>query len=156
MACLYALSSEMSASSRSLELSVLADQFIIARLAANAPLPPWATQGRFFSLTRTPDELSVVCPVEQVPEVFRTQIRWRALKVRGPIALSDVGVLVSLATPLAAARISVFVVSTFETDYVLVNSEQLTAAITALQEAGHKIGEASASSLEIHGEQRNV
>jgi hypothetical protein len=157
MAYLYgskpdALSSEMSARSRSLELSVLPEQFIVARLAANASLPSWATQGRFFSITRTPDELSVVCPVEQVPEAFRGHLRWGAFKVRGPLAVSEVGVLASLATPLADARISVFVVSTFETDYVLVNSEQLPYAITALREAGHKIDEAETASSSISGD----
>ena len=160
MAYLYgsspdALNSKMSAPSRPLELSVLPEQFIVARLAANASLPTWATQGRFFSSTRTPDELSIVCAVEQVPEAFGSHVRWRAFKVRGPMALTEIGVLVSLATPLAAAGISVFVISTFETDYVLVNSEQLSCAIAVLQEAGHKVDEANIAFSRVSGEQRN-
>jgi uncharacterized protein len=150
-----ALPDKMSGPSRRLELSVVPEQFIIARLASNAPLPPWATQGRFFSITRTPDELSIVCAVERVPKSFGDDIRWRAFKVRGPMALSEVGVLASLATPLADARMCIFVVSTFETDYVLVNSEQLPDAITALQKAGHRIEDVKIASSGISGEGRN-
>ena len=129
----------MNATSRPLELLVLADEFMVAPLAANAPLPSWATQCRFCCVARTPDELSMVCSIDAVPESFRTGARWRAFKVRGPMALSEIGVLASIATPLAGARISIFVVSTFNTDYVLVNSEKLAHAISALEQAGHKI-----------------
>jgi hypothetical protein len=145
----------MSAPARSLELSLLPEQFIIVRLGSRAPLPAWATQGRFFSVTRTPDELSIVCTREQVPEALRNETHWRAFKVRGPMALTEIGVLASLATPLAEAQISIFVVSTFETDYVLVNSEQLPDAIRVLRKAGHKIEEAELASSKTCGEGRN-
>jgi uncharacterized protein len=147
MAYLYALYGrhpdsslhKMSAPSRALELLVLPDEFIVARFAADAPVPAWATPSRFCYVARTPDELSIVCSREHVPENLRTGARWRAFKVRGPLALGEVGVLAAIATPLAGARISIFVVSTFDTDYVLVNSDKVRGAINALEEAGHKV-----------------
>ncbi len=107
----------MNIAPRRLELSLLPGRFAISKLAPDAPLPAWAVRGSFSSVTRTCDDL----------------------KVHGPFVLSEVGVLASLATPLADARVSVFVVSTFDTDYLLVTEEQLTSAIVALGGAGHSI-----------------
>jgi hypothetical protein len=115
------------------------------RLSADATLPPWATQGAFFSVTRTSDELSIACPARQVPPSVAAETGWRALKVAGPFALSEVGVLAALAAPLAKAGVSLFVISTFDTDYLLVTEKQLHAAIAALNDAGHRIQEASAA-----------
>ncbi|HXM95678.1 MAG TPA: ACT domain-containing protein [Candidatus Dormibacteraeota bacterium] len=133
----------MAAANRILELAVLPERFAISRLAADSPLPDWALQGGFFSITRTTDELSLVTQASQVPAGVQSQAGWRILKVRGPFVLSEAGVLASLAKPLADASISVFVVSTFDTDYLLVNSEQLQAAIIALHRAGHKVQDAA-------------
>jgi len=116
----------------------------MVRLAADAPLPPWAAQGGFFSVTRTSDELSVVCLADRVPSGVATETGWRALKVKGPFALSEIGVLATLAAPLALAKVSLFPISTFDTDYLLVSEKQLDVAIAALKDAGH--------SVEEHGE----
>jgi uncharacterized protein len=129
----------MAAATRHLELTLLPERFAISRLAANAPIPTWATQGSFFSVTRTGDELSVVTELSQVPPGVQSQSGWRVLKVHGPFVLSEIGVLASLAAPLAEAKISLFAVSTFDTDYLLVASETLSAAIAALERAGHII-----------------
>jgi hypothetical protein len=129
----------MAASIRRLELTLLAERFAISRLAADGPIPAWATQGPFFSVTRTGEELSVVSELFRVPEGVQSQPGWRVLKVHGPFILSEIGVLSALATPLAEARISLFAVSTFDTDYLLVASETLSAAVTALERAGHTI-----------------
>jgi hypothetical protein len=129
----------MAASTRRLELTLLAESFAISRLAAEAPIPAWAMQGPFFSVTRTGEELSVVTELSRVPVGVQSQPGWRALKVQGPFVLSEIGVLSALATPLAEARISLFAVSTFDTDYLLVVSESLPAAIAALERAGHTI-----------------
>jgi len=152
----------MTAATRHLELSLLPERYAISRLAADAPIPAWATQGPFFSVTRTGDELSVVTELSLVPVGVQSQsgwpptgikpnglgasptaaepVRgWRVLKVHGPFVLSEFGVLAALATPLAEARISIFAVSTFDTDYLLVASETLPAAIAALEQAGHTI-----------------
>jgi hypothetical protein len=129
----------MAAATRHLELTLLPERFAISRLAADAPIPQWATQGPFFSVTRTGDELSVVAELSRVPAGVQSQPGWRVLKVHGPFVLSEIGVLASLAAPLAEAKISLFAVSTFNTDYLLVASETLSAAIAALERAGHTI-----------------
>src|SRR5713226_3824779 len=123
----------MAASTRQLELTLLPDRFAVSRLAADAPIPGWATQGAFFSITRTRDELSIVCELSRVPVGVQSQPIWRVLQVHGPFALSGIGVLSALPTPLAEARLSLFVISTFDTDYLLVASESLSAAIDALE-----------------------
>lgn len=102
-----------------------------------ADVPRWATQGPFFSVTRTSDELSIVVEASRVPEGIQGQSGWRVIKVHGPFVLSEVGVLAALAGPLAAARISLFVISTFDTDYLLVSSESLDATVTVLERSGH-------------------
>jgi len=129
----------MTAETRHLELSLLPEHFAISRLAADSPVPYWATQGPFSSVTRTGDELSVVTELSRVPASVQSEPGWRVLKVHGPFVLSEVGVLAALAKPLAEARISWFAVSTFDTDYLLVASETLSAAIAALERAGHTI-----------------
>ena len=129
----------MAPSPRHLELTLLPERYAISRLAKDSAVPTWATQGPFFSVTRTGDELSVVSELSLVPPGVPSQSGWRVLKVHGPFVLSEIGVLSALASPLAAAKISLFAISTFDTDYLLVASESLSAAITALERAGHTI-----------------
>lgn len=129
----------MAAATRRLELTLFPERFAISRLPAGSPIPDWAVHGSFFSVTRTGDELSVVCELSRVPVGVHSQPGWRVLKVHGPFILSEIGVLSALAAPLAAAKISLFAVSTFDTDYLLVASETLPAAIAALESAGHII-----------------
>ena len=129
----------MSKSSRCFDLTVLRDSFAMVRLPADAPLPPWVTHGDFFSITRTSDELSIVCRADQVPNGIAAEAGWRALKVAGPFALSEIGVLSALAAPLAGAKVSLFAISTFDTDYLLVSEQQLPAAVAALKGAGHRV-----------------
>jgi hypothetical protein len=135
----------MSKSKRRFDLTVLPGSFAIAHLAADAPVPRWAVQGNFFSVTRTNDEVSVVCGADQVPNEVTVEAGWRILKVKGPFVLSEVGVLAELSAPLAAAKVSLFAISTFDTDYLLVNEKQLLAAIAALRGAGHRIRESGAA-----------
>ena len=129
----------MSESNRQFALTVLRGSFAIVRLAADSHLPPWASDGDFFSATRTSDELSIVCAAGRVPDGIASERGWRVLKVNGVFALSEVGVLAALSASLAAAEVSLFVISTFDTDYLLVNERQLTGAIAALQSAGHRV-----------------
>ena len=129
----------MAAAIRHLELSLLPERFAISHLAADSPIPAWATQGPFFSVTRTGDELSIVTELSRVPVGVQSQPDCRVLKVRGPFVLSEIGVLSTLAAPLAERKISLFLVSTFDTDYLLVAEETLSAAINALGQAGHTI-----------------
>jgi hypothetical protein len=118
---------------------MLPDLFAVCRLNADAPIPDWALMGDFFSVTRTDDELSIVCRQEQVPHGVTSEIGWRCLKARGPIAFSMVGVVASLTVPLAQAGISIFVISTYDTDYVMVKEENVEKAIAALVEHGHAV-----------------
>lgn len=113
--------------------------FAVCRLSSDALIPSWATAGPFFSITRTPDELSVVCGESAVPEGVACERGWRGLRVAGALPFTAVGVLASLTAPLAGAGISVFPVSTFDTDYLLVKEAGLERAIAALRQAGHSI-----------------
>lgn len=122
-----------------LRLSVLEDRLAICRLEPDSEVPDWATEAGFFSVTRTPDELSIVCTEGNVPNEVQFETGWRALVVEGPLDFSLVGVLVSLLEPLAEAGISVFAVSTYDTDYVMVNEDHLDFAIAALRDNGHEI-----------------
>ena len=122
-----------------LTLSVLPDSFAICRLAPDAPLPDWATATDFISVTRTTDELSIVCRASQVPPAVQSERGWRCLKVCGPLDFSLTGVMVSLAAPLADAAISVFVISTYDTDYLLIKAATIERAIRVLTAAGHTV-----------------
>ena len=98
----------------------------------------WAT-GRFVSITRTSDELSIVCAERDVPLGVKVDRGWRALKIEGPLDLSLTGVLASIAVPLAEAKINIFAISTFDTDYVLVKADRVAEAIGVLRNAGHYV-----------------
>jgi hypothetical protein len=113
----------------------------ICRLPADAPIPPWATGQAFFTVSRTSDELSIVCASALVPANVLTHAGWRALKLVGPFDLLLVGVLLGVAAPLAAAGVTVFPIATYDTDYLLVRHDQLDAAIAALRGAGHDVSE---------------
>jgi hypothetical protein len=125
-------------------LTVLGEWLSICRLDAGEEVPAWATETSFFSVTRTRDELSVVCPEDVVPEGITRERGWRAFRLEGPFDLSMVGVLASVASPLAEAGASIFAVSTFDTDYVLVREEQLDLAVDTLRASGHKVGDHAA------------
>jgi len=122
-------------------LLVLADELAVARLDPGTPVPHWAWDGEISSITRTPEELSVVCAASAVPADVQAERGWRSFRVAGPLDFSLTGVLASIAGPLAAARISIFSVSTYDTDYILVRGESLAAAIDCLRSAGHDVTE---------------
>jgi hypothetical protein len=131
----------MPVAKRSFELSLLPERFAICRLAPDAVVPEWAARGQFFSITRTSDELSVVTEAVLVPERLRSEVSWRVMKVHGPFDLSEVGVLAALVAPLATAGVSVFTISTFDTDYLLLQCSQLREAVASLRNAGHTVHE---------------
>jgi len=129
----------VSATRRELRLSLLVGQLSVCRLDPATELPDWAVASGFFSITRTDDELSVVCPKGAVPDGVRHEDGWRVFKLEGPFEFSEVGVLASIVEPLAEAGVSVFAVSTYDTDYVLVKEDQLETAAAALRGRGHKV-----------------
>lgn len=100
-------------------------------------MPDWAWIGAFASVTRTPDELSIVCDAAAVPAGVKAELGWAILKLHGPYAFELVGILASVTAPLAAAKISLFAIATFDTDWVLVKRGNLEAAVAALVAAGH-------------------
>jgi hypothetical protein len=116
-----------------LKLSVLPEKLSICRLDANSQIPDWVGRGSdFFSTTKTSDELSVVCEEKAVPKNIKAENDWRAFKIEGPLDFSLCGILVSLLVPLAKAKISVFTISTYDTDYILVKEDKLDKAIQVL------------------------
>lgn len=122
----------------SFTLEVLPDTFAICRLDGDAGVPEWANS-EFTSVTRTPDELSIVCSQDDVPAEIQSEDGWRCLRVAGKLDFSVIGVIAALTGTLAAANISVFAISTFDTDYLLVKESDLDAAVESLGEAGHAI-----------------
>jgi hypothetical protein len=114
-------------------------RFAVCRLSPEERLPSWilGCDGEFFSITRTEDELSIVCLEKRVPEDVITEKTWACLKVQGPLKFALTGILAALAQPLATAGISIFAISTYDTDYLLVKTDTLQAAKQVLTDAGH-------------------
>ena len=119
-------------------LRVLAGEFTVWRLAADAPLPSIEADS-FLSVTRTPDELSIVTMSSEVPPEAKAETGWRCLRVEGPLPFEMTGVLAALSAPLAKAEVPIFVVSTYDTDYLLVKASDLDKACSTLQVEGHEI-----------------
>jgi uncharacterized protein len=120
-------------------LSVLPSRLAVCRLSADAPIPHLPAAGGLWSITRTADELSLVVPEAEAPAGGPIEPGWRAFKVAGPLDFSLTGILAALAEPLAKAGISLFAISTFDTDYVLVREVDLERAKTALRAVGHRV-----------------
>ena len=121
-----------------LSLILLPDRFAVCKLEPGANIPSWAAGGSFVSITRTSDELSIVCDETSVPEGVKCARNWRCLRVAGAMDFSAIGVLASLVAPLAQAQISVFAISTFDTDYLLFQAKDLENAQAALIGMGHR------------------
>jgi uncharacterized protein len=121
-----------------LKYRVCPERLAVCQLAADAPIPAWAEEGGFFCVVRSSDELSIVCEDNRVPERVRVERGWVALKLEGPFPFSMTGVLASFLQPLGEAKIPIFAISTFDTDYVLVKREDLERAQNSLATAGHR------------------
>jgi hypothetical protein len=118
-----------------LTLRLLEGKFSVCRLAGESSLPPdlLATHRDFVSITRTADELSIVCPEPLAPSGAKIEPGWRAFKVQGPLDFALTGIIATLTAPLATAKISVFAVATYDTDYLLLQDSDLARAIQALE-----------------------
>jgi hypothetical protein len=125
--------------SHQLKFRLLPGPYAIVRLAPNAPVPDWAQMGDFASVTRTSDELSIVCATENLPADVQSSHRWICLRLEGPFPFSQTGVLLSFIEPLSRNGIPIFAISTYDTDYVLIQEEFAGASLNALQEAGHEL-----------------
>jgi uncharacterized protein len=126
--------------------SVVPGRYAVCRLPADTAVPFWASApGGFTSVTRTADELSIVCEEARVPaprpESLRGEGGFALLKIHGPFPLDAVGILAGLAKPLADAGISLLAIGTFDTDYLLVKRTQAARAVVALTQSGHTLVE---------------
>lgn len=122
-----------------LTLVCLDGPFAIVRLEPSVPVPDWTDAAPWRSIVRTPEELSIVCDEHVVPSEIPAERGWRALKVRGPLPFTMVGVLASLSAVLARADVSILAISTFETDYILVPGPKFNEAVAALVIAGFAV-----------------
>jgi hypothetical protein len=127
-----------------LTLVVQAGELAVVRLPPDAHVPEWAftaAPGAIWSLTRTPEEISIVRAAEAVPSDARAERGWTALRIAGTIDFGLTGVLAAVLAPLGDAGLSIFALSTFDTDYILVRTATVPAALEALRDAGHTIRE---------------
>jgi hypothetical protein len=130
------------ASIHALRLTVVGGRLAVCRFEPSATLPAWVDPSRgLFALIRAPSHVSVVCDETVVPADVLCERGFRALAVDGTIPFSATGVLASIAAPLAEAHVSIFALSTYDTDYVLVRASSLEAAIRALERAGHVVSD---------------
>ncbi|HEX4784519.1 MAG TPA: ACT domain-containing protein [Candidatus Sulfotelmatobacter sp.] len=120
-----------------LKFRLLPGFYSIIRLNPHAPVPHWAMRGEFTSITRTPEELSIVCRNENIPAGVHSPQRWICLKLEGPFPFSQTGILLSFVEPLSTNDIPIFAISTYDTDYVLIQEETLS-SLDLLREAGHE------------------
>jgi uncharacterized protein len=122
---------------KGLKLRRLAEKYAICRFHPGTTPLPWAQAATFLSVTRTEDELSIVCPVGDVPSKCRAKAPWIGFKLLGSFTFYEF--LTSVVEPLAEADIPIFVISTYDTDYVFVKEELAEAAAEKLQQAGHRL-----------------
>lgn len=120
-------------------LQILSGEYSVCRLAAGEPVPAWADSPVFSSVTRTADELTVMCPIGQAPATVQQEKGWRVFKFQGPFQFTTTGILSAVLGPLAAAGVPILAQSTFDTDYLFVKAANAQAAINALRAAGHTV-----------------
>jgi hypothetical protein len=130
-----------------LDLALLPGDYAICRLPAGSPVPAGLLEvaaaagsgAEVISVTWTPDEVSILCPAARAPRDATVETPWRCLRVAGPVQLALTGILASIVSPLADARVNIFAFSTFDTDYLLVPAVRLSEALAALAAAGHRV-----------------
>jgi uncharacterized protein len=123
-----------------LQLNVLGGRYAVSRLPGDSPVPPWVPTTGFCSISRTADELSIVCDEAVVPAHVQHQGDWMCLALVGPFEFTLVGILTAVLIPLRDAGVGIFALSTFDTDYVMVAATKVDAAVAALRAAGHSVG----------------
>jgi len=113
-------------------LSILPEKLGVCHFAAKSEIPDWAEDASFCSITRTKEELSIICPQNKIPAGVLTEQNWRVFKVEGPLGFTTSGIVAGFSAPLAKAEISILYVSTYETDYILVEEKNLEKAAKIL------------------------
>ncbi|MBD7911685.1 ACT domain-containing protein [Clostridium sp. Sa3CVN1] len=122
-----------------MNIKVLEENYIVCRLDNEEVVPRWVNSKKFTSITRTEDELSIVCEDKNIPQEIKVERTWRILKIEGPLDFSLIGILSNISSILAEEKISIFAISTFDTDYILVKEEDLEKTINTLIANGHNI-----------------
>lgn len=122
-----------------LTISLLKDTFGVCRLNINESIPDWGTKGEFFSITKTLDELSIVCSEDNIPNDIKCEEGWKALKIEGPLDFSLIGILSKISSLLAKEGISIFAISTYDTDYILVKENHIQNAVMVLLSNGYDV-----------------
>jgi hypothetical protein len=125
--------------SKSITLQALAGSYAISRLAPESPIPPWADGTGFVSISRSSEELSIVCLHSRVPGDTQTDAGWTAMRFLGPFAFGETGIVLSVVRPLSEGGLGVFVVSTFDGDHLLLKTADMPQALALLLQAGHQL-----------------
>jgi hypothetical protein len=119
---------------------ILPNTIAVCRLPSDAQIPGWTSKARaFLTVSRTPEELSITADQEAVPAGTKCERDYRPIRVRGTLPPDLIGILLAMAEPLADAKIAIFAISTYDTDYVLVKAADLDRAVAALEGAGHEV-----------------
>ena len=126
-------------SERALTMKLMDGLYGVCRFNSDEAIPEWVFQSSFYSVTKTLDELSVVCSQDSIPNKIKCEKDWRILRVEGPLDFSLIGILSSISTTLANKGISIFAISTYDTDYILVKDKNIDMAIDALSAEKHEI-----------------
>ncbi|MDV4149421.1 ACT domain-containing protein [Clostridium sp. AL.422] len=122
-----------------LNLKLLKGKYSVCRLYKNDEIPNWIFNEEFFSITRTEDEVSIVCLQDKVKEEIKCERDWKVLKIEGPLDFSLIGILARISTLMANNDISIFAISTYDTDYILIKEEMIDRAIAVLENNNYKI-----------------
>lgn len=122
---------------RKLRLQLLQGKYAISRLGVHSPVPAWAEGDGFVTVSRSDDELSVLCRDDRVPEDIQCDRDWICLKLVGPFELHETGIALSVVEPLAEGGIGVFLVSSYDGAHLLIKDADLLHAQMLLQNAGH-------------------
>ena len=122
-----------------LKLKLLKDMYGVCRLNNNSKIPEWGAKGEFSSITRTEDELSIVCLQNNIPEGIQCEKSWEVFKIEGPLDFSLIGILSAISSLMAEKGISIFAISTYDTDYILIKDKELNKAIEVLSNDKYEI-----------------
>lgn len=120
-------------------LMILDAVFAVAQIPPGSKIPSWVDLEGFYAVINTSDEVSIVCDEKCVPEDVQSEVGWKSIMVQGPLDFSLIGILADLSSVLAKAEISIFALSTYNTDYILLKRDQLDEAVRTLKQAGYEI-----------------
>lgn len=125
---------------KKLNMKLLKEKYGVCRLDKNEVIPNWGLDGELYSITKTEDELSIVCLQDNIPENIQCEKNWRILKIEGPLDFSLVGILAEISNLMAKNSISIFAISTYDTDYILVKEKDIEKAVMVLGNDRYEVG----------------